>query len=202
MATLNYILRRPTLAERIEAALLHYAHSRLEIAKWFTGHPSAAQADRVLTMMPVTVVEKARRSHAARKGPFGLSLKQTAEAAGFEGHDWNYAVLSWEGHARIAGDHVERRGIDPTGAHKLRFKRQVDPAWVCPFARYDQPRRGAGMNIWLVVCCCGWERECSSEWAARSVSKLHPQLAAMDVTHTTRVEGPGDGAGARQLTLT
>ncbi len=25
---------------------------------------------------------------------------------------------------------------------------------------------------WLVTCSCGWERECSSEWAARSLSKL------------------------------
>jgi hypothetical protein len=43
---------------------------------------------------------------------------------------------------------------------------------------------------WLVTCSCGWERECSSEWAARSVAKLHPQLAPMDVAHVTRVEGP------------
>jgi hypothetical protein len=35
-----------------------------------------------------------------------------------------------------------------------------------------------------------WERECASEWAARSVSKLHPQLG-----------GPDDGAGGQQLTL-
>jgi hypothetical protein len=51
---------------------------------------------------------------------------------------------------------------------------------------------------WLVICSCGWERECSSEWAARSVSKLHPQLAPMDVT---RVEAPDGGAGGQQLTL-
>jgi hypothetical protein len=55
---------------------------------------------------------------------------------------------------------------------------------------------------WLVTCSCGWKRECSSEWAARSVSKLHPQLAPMDVAHVTRIEGPGDGAGGQQLTLT
>lgn len=54
---------------------------------------------------------------------------------------------------------------------------------------------------WLVTCSCGWERECSSEWAARSVSKLHPQLAPIDVTHETRVEGPGNGGGC-QLRLT
>jgi hypothetical protein len=51
---------------------------------------------------------------------------------------------------------------------------------------------------WLVICSCGWERECSSEWAARSVSRLHPQLAPVDVAHVTRVEGPGDGAGEQQ----
>jgi hypothetical protein len=55
---------------------------------------------------------------------------------------------------------------------------------------------------WRVSCSCGWERECSSEWAARSVSKLHPQLAQMDVAHMTRVEGPDNTAGGQQLTLT
>jgi len=43
---------------------------------------------------------------------------------------------------------------------------------------------------WLVTCSCGWERECASEWAAQSVSKLHPQFAPMDVAHMTRVAGP------------
>ena len=54
----------------------------------------------------------------------------------------------------------------------------------------------------LVTCFCGWERECASEWAAQSVSKLHPQLAPMDVAQMTRVEGPESGAGGQQLTLT
>ena len=48
---------------------------------------------------------------------------------------------------------------------------------------------------WLVTCSCGWERETVSEWAARSVSKLHPQLAPMDVTHVTRVEGLDERGG-------
>jgi hypothetical protein len=55
---------------------------------------------------------------------------------------------------------------------------------------------------WLVTCSCGWERECSSEWAAKTASKLHPQLAAMDVAHVPRVEGPDGGAGGQQLILT
>jgi hypothetical protein len=56
---------------------------------------------------------------------------------------------------------------------------------------------------WPVTCSCGWERECSSEWAAQSVSKLHPHLAPpMDVAHTTRLEEPESGAGGQQLTLT
>jgi hypothetical protein len=55
---------------------------------------------------------------------------------------------------------------------------------------------------WLVLCSCAWERECSSEWAARSVSKLHSQLAPMDVPHVTTVNGPGEGAGPQQLSLT
>jgi hypothetical protein len=50
-----------------------------------------------------------------------------------------------------------------------------------------------------VLCC--WARETVSEWAARSVSTLHPQLAPIDVAHVTRVEGPDDGAGGQQLTL-
>jgi len=59
-----------------------------------------------------------------------------------------------------------------------------------------------GGTRWLVICSCGWERECSSGWAARSVNKLHPQIAPMDVVHVTRVNGPGEGAGPQQLSLT
>ena len=55
---------------------------------------------------------------------------------------------------------------------------------------------------WLVTRSCGWERECSSEWAAQSAGKLHPQLARMDVAHVTRVEGLDGSAGGQQLTLT
>jgi hypothetical protein len=54
---------------------------------------------------------------------------------------------------------------------------------------------------WFVTCSCSWSRECSSEWAALSVSKLHRQLAPMDAEHVTRVEGPGDGADSQQLSL-
>ena len=55
---------------------------------------------------------------------------------------------------------------------------------------------------WLVICSCGWERECSSEWEAQSIAKLHPQLASMDVTHVTQVEGPPGSGDGQQLTLT
>jgi len=55
---------------------------------------------------------------------------------------------------------------------------------------------------WLVICSCGWERACSSEWAAQSITKLHPQLAATNMAHVTRVEGPaGANSMGRQLTL-
>ena len=54
----------------------------------------------------------------------------------------------------------------------------------------------------LVVCSFGWGWECASEWAAQSVSKLHPQLAPMDVAHVTRIEGPDDSGRGQQLTLT
>jgi hypothetical protein len=34
-----------------------------------------------------------------------------------------------------------------------------------------------GKPRWLVTCSCGWGRECLSEWAAQSVSRLHHQLS-------------------------
>jgi hypothetical protein len=55
---------------------------------------------------------------------------------------------------------------------------------------------------WLVTCSCGWTREASSEWAAKSISKLHPRLAPVDVAHVTRIEGPGEPGKGQQLTLT
>ena len=42
-------------------------------------------------------------------------------------------------------------------------------------------------KYWLVTCSGGWERECSSELAAQSVSKLHPQLAPTDGAHVTAI---------------
>jgi hypothetical protein len=60
--------------------------------------------------------------------------------------------------------------------------------------------KSAASSGWRIACSCGWERE-DSEWAARSVIRLHPQLAPMDVAHVTRVEGRYDGAGGQQLTL-
>ncbi len=41
----------------------------------------------------------------------------------------------------------------------------------------------------LVVCSFGWGWECASEWAAQSVSKLHPQLAPMDLAHVAGLRG-------------
>jgi len=64
------------------------------------------------------------------------------------------------------------------------------------------PLTSTGEPRWLVTCSCGWGRECLSAWASESVSKLHPQLAPMDVAHVTRVEGPDNGAVGQQLTLT
>jgi len=56
---------------------------------------------------------------------------------------------------------------------------------------------------WLVTCSCGWERECVSEWAAGSASKLHRHLGAVGVEHATHVEGPatGDHGSGEQLPL-
>jgi len=69
-------------------------------------------------------------------------------------------------------------------------------------AAAHDPLTSTGKPRWLVTCSCGWTRETISEWAARSVSKPHPQIAPMDVAHVTRVEGPDDSAGGQQLTLT
>ena len=58
-----------------------------------------------------------------------------------------------------------------------------------------------GRPRWLVTCSCGWERECVSEWAAQSVSKLHPQLGDVGVEHKTRVEAPSEAGPPGQLPL-
>ena len=54
---------------------------------------------------------------------------------------------------------------------------------------------------WRVKCCCGWERECSTEWAAASAAKVHPQLTRVDVKHDVRVDPP-EGFGDGQVPLT
>jgi hypothetical protein len=55
---------------------------------------------------------------------------------------------------------------------------------------------------WLVICSCGWTRECPSRWAADSVTKLHPKLSAPGVTHTVTVKEPPDETmGGPELTL-
>jgi len=55
---------------------------------------------------------------------------------------------------------------------------------------------------WRVTCCCGWERECSSEWAANSAAKLHPQLAPMDVKHEAALTRTRGIHSDQQLPLT
>ena len=65
---------------------------------------------------------------------------------------------------------------------------------------------------WRVVCSCGWERECVSEWAPESVSRLHQQLGVLGVEHATTMEGrmvltPSStrrsrGAGSRRTSVT
>jgi hypothetical protein len=60
----------------------------------------------------------------------------------------------------------------------------------------------AGKRRWLVTCSCRWTREAISEWAAKSISRLHPQLAQVDVVYVTRVEGPDESAGERRHGLT
>jgi hypothetical protein len=43
---------------------------------------------------------------------------------------------------------------------------------------------------WLVICSCGWGRECISRWAAESVVKLHPRLSVPGTQHTITIEEP------------
>ena len=50
------------------------------------------------------------------------------------------------------------------------------------------------MADWVGTCSCGWTRECSSRWAAESVTKLHPKLSAPGVMHTVTVKEPPDEA--------
>jgi hypothetical protein len=44
--------------------------------------------------------------------------------------------------------------------------------------------------LWLIICSCGWIRECSSQWAAESVAKLHPKLGTPGTEHTITIEEP------------
>jgi len=48
------------------------------------------------------------------------------------------------------------------------------------------------MADWVVTCSCGWTRECSSRWAAESVTKLHPKLSAPGVTRLQVAAGCGE----------
>jgi len=51
---------------------------------------------------------------------------------------------------------------------------------------------------WFLTCSCGWTRECSSQWAAESVAKLHPKLGEPGTAHTVRIEEPQDPDLRRQ----
>jgi len=53
------------------------------------------------------------------------------------------------------------------------------------------------MAEWLLTCSCGWTRECSSQWAAENVAKLHPKLGEAGTAHTVRVEEPPGRAAPR-----
>ncbi len=63
----------------------------------------------------------------------------------------------------------------------------------------SQPAKPKGPNI--VVCSCGWTRECSSRWAAESAAKLHPRLAPPGPAHTLTIEGPPGSDARRQPDL-
>jgi len=50
---------------------------------------------------------------------------------------------------------------------------------------------------WLVVCSCGWGRECLSAWQAQAAAKLHQQLGDLDVQHAVRIEAPEPPQGSQ-----
>ena len=60
---------------------------------------------------------------------------------------------------------------------------------IVPAEAHD-PLTGAVGPQWLVTCSCGWSRECASEWAARSVAKLHPRLSVPGIQQTITIEEP------------
>ena len=78
---------------------------------------------------------------------------------------------------------VRRRALEKLvkGQSLILPARRLSPNGFAAWAEVLPPRlRGNGGES---VCSCGWERECSSEWAAESASKLHPQLR-LDVGRT------------------
>ena len=88
-----------------------------------------------------------------------------------------------------------RQPESPQEAHLLYTRRSAEVRHCASpdgTSRMGPEKQGVGAPRWLVTCSCGWGRECSSEWAAQSVTKLHPQLAPIDVARVTRVEGPED----------
>jgi len=81
----------------------------------------------------------------------------------------------------------------------------VEPAGRAIASRLDEVAREGPVPpkpSWRVTCCCGWERECSSEWAANSAAKLHPQLGPLDVKHDARVDPPEGLGDGHELPLT
>jgi hypothetical protein len=77
-----------------------------------------------------------------------------------------------------------------------RIRRPRHLALNITYGKSDQPKAP-----WLVTCSCGWGRECSSAWAAESVSKLHQQLGDVGVEHVTHVEIPDNLKDGQQLPL-
>ena len=85
----------------------------------------------------------------------------------------SHARLSWSGRQALSKDEYERW-------------RKV---------RSDEDR------TWRIVCSCGWTCQAASEWAARSGSRLHSQLADSSRQHATRID-PAGPRGAQEWTST
>jgi hypothetical protein len=115
LVNLGYLIRQ---GDKHRNALLFMARSLLEVAEQFASEPSGTAAAAVLPRMPQDVVDEARGCQAKHRPWSGQTLRKMATDIGVEGHDWFYAVSSWEAHGRVAGYRVTESTLE--GAVDLR----------------------------------------------------------------------------------
>jgi hypothetical protein len=119
----------------------------------------------------------------------------------WEGGLSSYATSLVEQYRRVASyaDKI-RKGAKPSDMpveHPTAFELVINPAnalglTIPPALLQRATRSSSNCSAGLAGrCSCGWTREAISEWAARSIRKLHPQMGPAGRAHVTRVEGPG-----------